>query len=146
MRERSGQVDRAHRVLYERGLPLSCDRWWTPVRYLCCPSQPLFLSKARLRNTRCSLITNEAARKKEQPWAGNSSWRTEAAGLSKPASASTRATDPAESVSVSCENSLKLLALVVLVDAFLIFLLTDVPSHSIQVLSCFSRKEAKFLL
>lgn len=128
-----GKKYRAHRVLQEpSGLRLCCDLWWTALRHPAC-AQPLFLVKARLRDKPCYLITNEPVRTAEQAWdiflAYRRRWQIETSfryGKSELALESPRLW--------SWENRLKLLALVVLVYAFLIFLLADRPTDSIQAL------------
>jgi hypothetical protein len=129
-----GKKYRAHQLIRERatGLKLSCDLWWAPVRH---PSfsQPLYLLKARLRGSVCYLITNEGVQTEEEAWeiffAYKRRWQIETSfrsGKSELALESPRLW--------SLENRLKLLGMVLLVYAFLLFLLEEVHTDRVKAL------------
>jgi hypothetical protein len=127
-----GKKYRAHKLIRESasGLKLACDLWWAPVRH---PnySQQLYLVKARLRGSVCYLITNERVQTEEQAWeiffSYKRRWQIETSfryGKCELAMESPRLW--------SLENRLKLLGIVLLVYAFLLFLLEEVHNDRLQ--------------
>jgi len=118
----------AHQLIREStsGLKIVCDLWWAPVRHPKYPQQ-LYLVKARLKGNVCYLITNERVQSEEQAWeiffAYKRRWQIETSfryGKCELAMESPRLW--------SMENRLKLLGIVLLVYAFLLFLLGMVQS------------------
>src|SRR5437588_2145492 len=129
-----GKKYRAHKLIRESssGLRLACDLWWAPVRH---PNstQQLYLIKARLRGSVCYLITNERVQTEDQAWeiffAYKRRWQIETSfryGKCELAMESPRLW--------SLENRLKLLGIVLLVYAFLLFLLEEVHNDRLQAL------------
>jgi hypothetical protein len=124
----------AHQLIRESssGLKLTCDLWWTPLRH---PksSQQLYLVKARLKGHVCYLITNERVQNEAQAWeiffAYKRRWQIETSfrsGKCELALESPRLW--------SLDNRLKLLGIVLLVYAFLLFLLEEVHSERVHAL------------
>ena len=124
----------AHQLIRESssGLKLTCDLWWTPLRH---PrsSQQLYLVKARLKGHVCYLITNERVQNEAQAWeiffAYKRRWQIETSfryGKCELALESPRLW--------SLDNRLKLLGIVLLVYAFLLFLLEEVHAQHVQAL------------
>lgn len=122
----------AHHLIRESssGLKLACDLWWTPVRH---PkySHQLYLVKARVKGHVCYLITNEPVQSADQAWeiffAYKRRWQIETSfryGKCELAMESPRLW--------SLDNRLKLLGLVLLVYAFLLFLLEEVSTERVQ--------------
>jgi hypothetical protein len=104
-------------------LKVACDLWWTPLRH---PkySQQLYLIKARTKGHVCYLITNERVQTEAQAWeiffAYKRRWQIETSfrsGKCELAMESPRLW--------ALENRLKLLGMVLLVYAFLFYLLGD---------------------
>jgi hypothetical protein len=109
-----------------------CDLWWAPVRHPKYPQQ-LYLVKARLKGNVCYLITNERVQSEEQAWeiffAYKRRWQIETSfryGKCELAMESPRLW--------SMENRLKLLGIVLLVYAFLLFLLEEGHTDRVQAL------------
>ncbi len=124
----------AHQLIREStsGLKIACDLWWAPVRHPKSPQQ-LYLVKARLKGNVCYLITNERVQTAEQAWeiffAYKRRWQIETSfryGKCELAMESPRLW--------SVENRLKLLGIVLLVYAFLLFLLAEVHTDRVQAL------------
>ncbi len=124
----------AHKLIRESssGLKLACDLWWAPVRH---PrsTQQLYLVKARLKGHVCYLITNERVQTEEQAWEIFFSYKRRRqietsfrSGKCELAMESPRLW--------SLENRLKLLGIVLLVYAFLLFLLEEVHTDRVQAL------------
>ncbi len=124
----------AHQLIRESssGLKLTCDLWWTPLRH---PksSQQLYLVKARLKGHVCYLITNERVQNEAQAWdiffAYKRRWQIETSfryGKCELALESPRLW--------SLDSRLKLLGIVLLVYAFLLFLLEEVHAERVQAL------------
>jgi Transposase DDE domain len=124
----------AHQLIRESssGLKLTCDLWWTPLRH---PKsrQQLSLVKARLKGHICYLITNERVQNEAQAWqiffAYKRRWQIETSfryGKCELALESPRLW--------SLDNRLKLLGIVLLVYAFLLFLLEEVHAEHVQAL------------
>lgn len=124
----------AHQLIRESrsGLKLTCDLWWTALRH---PkySQPLYLVKARLRGSVCYLITNERVQTEEVAWdiffSYQRRWQIETSfryGKAELAMESPRLW--------SLDNRLKLLGIVLLVYAFLLFLLAEEHQQRLQAL------------
>jgi hypothetical protein len=124
----------AHQLIRESssGLKLTCDLWWAPVRH---PksSQQLYLVKARLKGHVCYLITNERVQSEAQAWeiffAYKRRWQIETSfryGKCELALESPRLW--------SLDNRLKLLGIVLLVYAFLLFLLEELQTEHVQAL------------
>lgn len=124
----------AHQLIRESssGLKLTCDLWWTPLRHPKA-SQQLYLVKARLKGHVCYLITNEPVRTEAQAWeiffTYKRRWQIETSfryGKCELALESPRLW--------SLDNRLKLLGIVLLVYAFLLFLLEEVHAEHVQAL------------
>ena len=124
----------AHKQIRETtsGLKIACDLWWTPVRH---PkySDQLYLVKARIKGHVCYLITNERVKTEEQAWeiffTYKRRWQIETSfryGKCELAMESPRLW--------SFENRLKLLGIVLLVYAFLLYLLEDVYKELVEAL------------
>src|ERR1700694_778828 len=124
----------AHKLIRQStsGLKIACDLWWAPVRH---PksSQQLYLVKARLKGNVCYLITNERVQTAEQAWeiffSYKRRWQIETSfrsGKCELAMESPRLW--------ALENRLKLLGIVLLVSAFLLFLLEEVHAEHVQAL------------
>lgn len=124
----------AHQLIRESssGLKIACDLWWAPVRH---PkyTQHLSLVKARLRGKVCYLITNERVQNEAQAWevffAYKRRWQIETSfryGKCALALESPRLW--------SLDNRLKLLGIVLLVYAFLLFLLEEIYAERVQAL------------
>jgi Transposase DDE domain len=124
----------AHQLIRESssGLKLTCDLWWAPLRH---PKsrQQLYLVKARLKGHVCYLITNERVQNEAQAWeiffAYKRRWQIETSfrsGKCELALESPRLW--------SLDNRLKLLGIVLLVSAFLLFLLEEVHAEHVQAL------------
>lgn len=124
----------AHQLIRESssGLKLTCDLWWTPLRHPKYPHQ-LYLVKARLKGHVCYLITNERVQTEAQAWeiffAYKRRWQIETSfryGKCELALESPRLW--------SLDARLKLLGIVLLVYAFLLFLLEEVHAERVQAL------------
>lgn len=124
----------AHQLIRDStsGLKLACDLWWAPVRHPKSPQQ-LYVVKARLKGNVCYLITNERVQTAEQAWeiwfSYKRRWQIETSfryGKCELARESPRLW--------SLENRLKLLGIVLLVYAFLLFLLAEVHSDRVKAL------------
>lgn len=124
----------AHKMIREAGsgLKVMCDLWWAPVRHQAY-TQSLFLVKARINGKVAYLITNEPVRTEEQAWeiffSYKRRWQIETSfryGKCELAMESPRLW--------ALENRLKLLGIVLLVYAFLLFLLGDEHQDRVQAL------------
>lgn len=129
-----GKKYRAHRLIRESGsgLRLTCDLWWTALRHPKYGGQ-LYLVKARIIGKPCYLITNERVLTEEQAWevffAYKRRWQIETSfryGKCELAMESPRVW--------AFDTRLKLLGIVLLVYAFLLFLLEEVHQERIQAL------------
>jgi hypothetical protein len=124
----------AHQLIRESssGLKLTCDLWWAPLRHPKYPHQ-LYVVKARVKGHVCYLITNERVQSEEQAWeiffAYKRRWQIETSfryGKCELALESPRLW--------SLDNRLKLLGIVLLVYAFLLFLLAEVHAERVHAL------------
>lgn len=124
----------AHKMIRDTvsGLKVACDLWWTPVRHPKYTGQ-LYLVKARTKGHVCYLITNERIQTEDQAWeiffAYKRRWQIETSfryGKCELAMESPRLW--------SFENRLKLLGIVLLVYAFLLYLLEDVYNDLVKSL------------
>jgi hypothetical protein len=134
-----GKRYRAHKLIRDRttGQKVCCDLWWTPIRHTEYGSQ-LYLVKARVKGHMWYLITKEPVRTEEQAWeiffAYRRRWQIETSfryGKSELAMESPR--------TKLLENRLKLLGIVTLIYAFLLFLLnpaTEELRNALLYLKC----------
>jgi hypothetical protein len=124
----------AHKLIREStsGLKLACDLWWAPVRHPKSPQQ-LYLVKARLKGKVCYLITNERVQTAEQAWEIFFSYKRR--GPLETSFRYGKCELAMESPRLwSLENRLKLLGIVLLVYAFLLFLLAEVSTYRVKAL------------
>ncbi len=124
----------AHKLVRDTstGLKVTCDLWWAPVRHPKYSGQ-LYVVKARINGHVGYLITNEPVRTEAQAWEiffiYKRRWQIETSfryGKCELAMESPRLW--------SFENRLKLLSIVLLVYAFLLYLLQDVYTDQVQAL------------
>jgi hypothetical protein len=129
-----GKKYRAHKLIRESasGVKLACDLWWIPIRHPKYPQQ-LYLVKARLKGSVCYLITHERVQTEEQAWeiffSYKRRWQSETSfrsGTCELAMERPRLW--------ALENRLKLLGMVLLVSAFLLFLLEELHNDRLQAL------------
>ena len=124
----------AHQLIRDStsGLKLACDLWWAPVRHPKSPQQ-LYVVKARLKGNVCYLITNERVQTAEQAWEIWFSYKRR--GPLETSFRYGKCELAMESPRLwSWENRLKLLGIVLLVYAFLLFLLAEVHSDRVKAL------------
>jgi hypothetical protein len=121
-----------HQLIYDmqRGVKLPCDIWWAPVRHASYAYQ-LYVVKVRLRKKIWYLITNEPVRTAAQAWdivfTYKRRWQIETSfryGKCELAMESPRVW--------AFENRLKLLGIVTIVYAFLLYLLEPVHRQLVQ--------------
>jgi transposase len=121
-----------HKLIYDlhTGQKMQCDLWWTEVRHVSYAYQ-LYLLKVRIRNKVFYLITNEQVKTEDQAWnivfTYKRRWQIETSfryGKCELAMESPRMW--------AFENRLKLLGIVTLVYAFLIYLLEPLYRDLVQ--------------
>jgi hypothetical protein len=122
----------AHKLIYDiyTGQKMPCDIWWTPVRHPGYAHQ-LYLVKVRIKKEVSYFITNEPVKTEAQAWAivftYKRRWQIELSfryGKCELAMESPRLW--------AFENRLKLLGIVILVYAFLLYLLNPLYKEIVQ--------------
>jgi hypothetical protein len=134
----------AHKLIRDAqsGLQVTCDLWWTVVRHPCYYG-PLYLVRVRMQGKLSYLITNERVTSEEEAWTVFFSykrrWQIECSfryAKCELAMESPRLW--------SMENRLKMLSIVLLVYAFLLFLLEEVYHELLtRLLRCACHRTGK---